>query len=113
MKENTLLRLALIASLLGLATLFFISGSLNMEQTPISIIDDGMKGTQVKIIGSVESVQQAGESQILVISQPSSITVFVSTSTTLEKGDMVEIIGRVDEYRENKEIIADRIRTIS
>ncbi|HLD86924.1 MAG TPA: hypothetical protein VJB12_02575 [Candidatus Nanoarchaeia archaeon] len=113
MKEQTLLRLALMASIIGLAILFLISDNPSLQITPIGSIDSSMKGNQVSIIGSVESVRQAGEFQVLTISQPSSIEVFVPASTSVRNGDVVEVLGRVDEYNKEREIIADRIRTIS
>ena len=113
MKEQTLLRIALIASLLGLAILLVVARSSGPANADVSSIDSAMKGNQVKIIGTVEQVRNAGESQILVVSQPSTITVFVSGQPELRKGDTVEVIGRVDEYKEKQEIVADRIRVLS
>lgn len=113
MKENTLLKMALIASLLGLCMLFLISRSSELSQTSILEIDDGMKGEQVKVFGTVQSVRSAGDFQIIRVSQPSSIAVFVGEQVPLAEGDYVEVIGRVDEYKEDSQIIADRIRKVS
>ncbi|HII65653.1 TPA: hypothetical protein HA295_02655 [Candidatus Woesearchaeota archaeon] len=112
MKEQTLLKIALVSSILGLAILFAVARSGDAGQADISSIDGTMKGNHVKILGTVQDVHNAGEVQILDISQPSSITVFVSGQPPLKKGDTVEVIGRVDEYKEEREIIADRIRVI-
>ncbi|HIH91960.1 TPA: hypothetical protein HA281_04095 [Candidatus Woesearchaeota archaeon] len=112
MKEQTLLKIALVSSILGLAILFAVARSGDAGQADISSIDGTMKGNHVKILGTVQDVHNTGEVQILDISQPSSITVFVSGQPPLKKGDTVEVIGRVDEYKEEREIIADRIRVI-
>ncbi len=112
MREQTLLRIALISSILGLAILFVVAQQGELGTTQISKIDSSIKGNQVKIIGTVASARSAGDVQILTITQPSSITVFVSGNSSLRKGDTVEIIGRVDEYREKEEIVADRIRVV-
>lgn len=112
MKEQTLLKIALISSILGLAILFAVARASDASQVQISAIDGTMKGNEVKILGTVQGVRNTGEVQILDISQPATITVFVSGQPPLKKGDMVEVIGRVDEYKEEQEIIADRIRVI-
>ncbi|MBI2127123.1 MAG: nucleotide sugar dehydrogenase [Thaumarchaeota archaeon] len=91
MKEQTLLKIALVSSILGLAILFAVARPGDAGQVDISSIDGTMKGNQVKILGTVQDMHNAGEVQILDVSQPSSITVFVSGQPPLKKGDMVVV----------------------
>ncbi|KHO50621.1 MAG: hypothetical protein QT04_C0050G0030 [archaeon GW2011_AR11] len=68
MKEQTLLKIALVSSILGLAILFAVARSGDAGQADISSIDGTMKGNQVKILGTVQDVHNTGEVQILDIS---------------------------------------------
>lgn len=109
MDERTLLRASLLASIMGLLALFLASSFGSIDLIEIEKVD-GTHPSAVKVYGSVESIRSAGEGQVIVVSQPSSIEVFVSKPTTLQRGDIVEIIGRSEEYLGESQIIAERIR---
>jgi DNA/RNA endonuclease YhcR with UshA esterase domain len=69
----------------------------------------------VKIRGVVSNVIDAESVAILEVTQPQEITVVMfkdGESIELDKGNEIEVIGRVDEYQGELEIIAERIRII-
>ena len=116
MKEQTLLKIALIGSILGLLGLYLISNSVeinekNIEKITIENIDEF-----VKVRGIVSKVIDVEKVTILEIMQPNEITIVLfkqeNTSTLIKEGNEVEIIGKVDEYENSLEIIAHRARII-
>jgi DNA/RNA endonuclease YhcR with UshA esterase domain len=111
MDERTLLRMSLLSSVMGLVALFLISSFGSIDAVDIGKID-GAKPLAIKAYGMVETVRSVGSSQVMVISQPSSIEVFVSTPTAVQRGDAVEVIGRSEEYQGESQIVAERIRVL-
>ena len=116
MKEKTLLKAALIITLVGLAVLYLISGSIEIEETNMEKITLQNKGDFVKIKGTVSNKVDAGKITILDITQPHEITVILikrdNKTIQINHGNEVEIIGKVDEYNGKMEIIADKVRVI-
>jgi DNA/RNA endonuclease YhcR with UshA esterase domain len=116
MKEKTLLRIALICSLLGLLSLYLISENINIEEKNIEKITLENKDEFVKLKGTVTNVVNAENVMIIDILQPQEITVVMFKSNGqqigIKKGQQIEVIGKVDDYEGNLEIIADRVRVI-
>ncbi len=116
MKESTLLKIALIASLSGLLALYLISGNIELKEKNIEKITLENKDEFVKLKGIVSNVVNSEKVMILEITQPNEITVVLfknnNSSIRINKGNEVEIFGKVDEYQGNMEIIAERVRVI-
>ncbi len=111
MDERTLLRISLLCSVVGLFALFLISSFSSIDSIDIGKID-GTEPYALKVYGTVESVRSAGEGQVIVILQPSSIDVFASSPTAVQRGDVVEVIGRAEQYEGDAQMIAERIRVV-
>lgn len=61
----------------------------------------------------MKEITERSGTTFIIITQQSEIEVIVfSNNVNLSKGDNVEIIGRVSEYKNQKEIIADKIEII-
>ena len=116
MKEKTLLRIALICSVIGLILLFFISENISVSEVDLSKIDERDIGEDVKIIGEVLRVTDIGKVMFLEVGQEKvesvPILLFKDSDISLKKGDYVEIIGEIDDYKGEREIIATRVRII-
>ena|SRR3989338_6918391 len=116
MKEKTLLKTALITSLIGLIALYIISSNLEINETSIQKITLENKDDFIKLNGFVTKVVNAEKVSILEITQPQKITVVLfknkNKNISISEGSEVEIFGRVDEYEGNMEIIAERIRVV-
>ena len=116
MKEKTLLKIALITSLLGILILYLISDNINLEEKNIEKITIDNKDEFVKIKGKVSNVIDTEKVTIIEITQPNEIKVVLfkndNKPTAIEKGQEVEIIGKVDEYEGSLEIIANKARII-
>jgi|TARA_B100001964_G_C14179906_1_gene575687 DNA/RNA endonuclease YhcR with UshA esterase domain len=116
MKEKTLLKVALICSLLGLLILYLISGNIEIKEKNIEKITLENKDEFVKLRGIVNNVVDTEKVTIMEITQPQQITVVLfkdeNKTMPIQQGNEIEIIGKVDEYEGKMEIIADRLRVV-
>lgn len=117
MKEKTLLKIALIVSLLGLLFLYLISNNIELKEKTIEKITLENKDEFVKLRGIVSRITDTEKVTIMEIIQPQQITVVLfkdeNKTMPIHQGNEVEIFGKVDEYEGKLEIIADRLRILS
>ena len=114
MKENTLLKLALICSLVGLILLYFISTKIDIKDYKPSILNKNI-GEDVRLLGSITKISDKGNVVFIEVNQQSPITVVLFTddnNSKLNKGDNIDVIGEVQEYNGKNEIIAQKIRVV-
>ena len=114
MKETTLLKIALICSLIGLIVLYFISIRIEVKDYKPSILNKNI-GDDVKLNGVITKVSNKGNVAFIEVNQQSPITVVLFTNDDnlkLNSGDNIEVIGEVQEYNGQNEIIAQKVRVI-
>lgn len=112
MKENTLLKIALICSLTGLVALYFISAKIEVKDFKPSKLNENA-GEDVKLIGTVAKISDRGDVVFIDVNQQSPVTVVLFTDDNnlrLNNGDKVEVIGEVQGYKGKNEVIAQKIR---
>ena len=116
MQEKTLLKIALIVSLVGLLLLYLISDNIIINEKNIERITLDNKDEFVKVRGLVNKLTDTDKVTIMEIMQPTEITVVLfkgeNKPTPIQEGNEVEIIGKVDEYEGKLEIIAHRARIV-
>ena len=109
MKDSTLLKISLIVSILGILFLFFISESIKIEDVnEVNNLKEHKEET-VKIKGVVEQVTKTESATFLKVKQPSLVTVVVFEPLDITSGNYVEVTGKVDEYNDEYEILADKV----
>ncbi len=115
MEEKSLLRLALICSLLGIIALFFISESMEINEKNIDEINKDNIGEDIKIKGIVSKSTDKGKILLLDIVQPETITVvlFKDTDFNISTGTKVEITGEIDEFNGQLEIIGNEVNILN
>jgi len=115
MKEKSLLKVALVCSLAGITALFFISEFIEVEERDIGEITIDNLDENVKVIGTVSSVINTDKALIMDVIQPQKVkvVVFKEEEINLRKGSYIEVLGKVQEYEGEPEIIGDRIRLIN
>ena len=110
MKDKTLLKISLISSLVGILILLILSTKLEINESFISNIDKNDIGSTVKIEGVVSDVKIVNSTIIMNVAQLDEMMVVVFNSDMiLNRGDYVEVTGKMDEYNGNIELIADKI----
>ena len=114
MKENTLLKIALICSLVGLVVLYFISTRIDVKDYKPNALNKNI-GQDVKLKGNVAKITDKGNVVFIEVSQQNPVTIVLFTdddNLKLNNGDNIEVIGKVQEYNGKNEIIAQKIRVV-
>jgi DNA/RNA endonuclease YhcR with UshA esterase domain len=110
MQESTLLKIAVVSSIVGLILLFVISTFSSVDSVDINKVTALDVDKTVKITGLVSKVMPRGTITYLDITQHNKMPVLIfDTNLTINTGDEVEVTGKVQEYNGGVEIIADRI----
>ena len=114
MKETTLLKLALICSLVGLFLLYFISTKIEIKDYRPNVLSSNA-GDDVKLKGTISKVTDKGNVVFVELSQefPVSVVVFTNENfSSLKKNDLIEVFGKVQEYNGKNEIVAQKIMVV-
>ena len=117
MRTNALLKISLATAIVGLILLFFLSERLEPKLISISQIDERMLDSYVKVMGKINSVRETEGLYILDLQDSSSridVVVFKQNQKfNFQKGQQVEVIGKVSEFRFKLQIEATGIRGLS
>jgi len=112
MKDPTLLKISLILSITGIFLLLFLLEYQEIKSYQIQNITKSQLDTQIKIQGTITSIKETPGLYILNVKDNSSIIpiiIFKESPLNLKKDMQVEITGKVQEYQDKLEIIADEI----
>ena len=114
MKEKTLLKIALIISILGLLLLVILSQLIKIGESPIAKITKEKLEEDVKLTGKIIKISETNNTIFLQIQSQDRIAVIVFKDETIDlrQNDIVEIEGTVEDYQGNLEIIANKVRVI-
>lgn len=111
MKEETLLKMSLVISLVGLFLLSIFSSRLVVDEESLDKIQGIDDDEYVSVSGIVSSVTQGENSAVVVIMQETKAKVVVFDDLKgLEPGDKVAVRGKIDEYNGAKQILAEEIK---
>ena len=113
MKENTLVKISIIFSLIGLLALYFISDRIKIGEYKPNAINSEI-GQDTKLKGVVKSARKIGNTVVLEVEQNiiSDVVILDKNNINLTAGEFIEAIGNIQEYNGKEEIIANRIRVI-
>ena len=112
MKESTLLKIAFVCSLAGIVILFLISDNIEISEKTINQLD--RMGEDVIIKGTVTKITEMDAVSFIELSQNNKIVIvlFKDYPIDLEKGEVVEVIGKTEEYNGELELIGKEVRVI-
>jgi len=112
MKENTLLKIAIICALIGIFVLYIISSNISIDESSIGRIEEEDIGSDVKVKGVVRDIYNGEKISIITITQPEEMKIVLYDNVSLSEGDYIEVIGEIDEYNGEMEVIGNRVRVI-
>ena len=116
MGEKSLFIIALIGTILGLFVLLVLSETADFKEITLGSIGGEKMGNDVKVFGTVSSVRKSNQSIILSIVQPEEMQVVLFTggkgNISFKPGDVVEVLGEVDEFNGKQQVFAQRIRVV-
>ena len=111
MKEDLLLKIALLTSVIGLVLLLFVSE--NIEIGNYSQFT-GEVGSDVKLDGYIQKISSREGVTFITVnySSPVQIILFTKEDVSLNENDYVQVTGKIDKFQGEKEIIASNVRVI-
>ena len=109
MQDSLLLKIAMITSIIGLGFLVLILTTTGLQEIDISEAKELEEDKAVKIIGTVERITTKEGFTIINLRKEEEITVIMFDKVNLTKGQKVEITGRTEEYKGEKEVVAEKV----
>jgi aspartyl/asparaginyl-tRNA synthetase len=107
--ETLVKKLAIIISIIGLISLFFLAEEFNPRS--VESIDKPLE--EVEITGKINKIVNKEKVKFLQVEgkkvENFEVVIFENQDLFIKVGDIVEISGIVEEYKGKKEIIADKI----
>ena len=110
MQEKTLLKISLICSLIGLTTLFFISNNITIDESNL-ITKDELDST-IKVKGKINKINNYEKNTVIEITRTEKLKIVLFGFAELKEGDDIEAIGKLKQYRNNFELIADEVKLL-
>jgi RecJ-like exonuclease len=112
MKEKTLLRIAAVVSIIGIAGLMVLARGIEVDEAMISRLDE-MEDESVVVEGVVMAVHE-GEGVVFVMLQKDEtvgVTLFGEVPV-METGNLIQVRGEVQEEEGKVTIIGEEVRVI-
>ena len=116
MKENLLLKIALIGSITGLILLFFMSEQIKVDETTLDKLDQLELDTTIKVKGIISRITEFDKMAIIELTEPQTRNVIIfkeGNITEFKQGDFVEVEGNVQEYEDEFQLIGNQIKIIN
>ncbi len=114
MQDPNLFKVSLIISCIGTFLILLLSEYSEVELSKIQDLNKNQLETRVKISGIVLSIRETPGLYILKIKDPSAsipAIIFKEEILELKMGDDIELIGKLTEYKNEFEIIVEKIKT--
>ncbi len=120
MKDEILLKISLLISIIGIILLFVFAQGLEAEKIEIGEIGKSSIGKYIEVFAIVSSFSESNGNYFLKIGDKTgNITAVLFkndadniNTARFKKGIQIRIIGKINEYRGNIEIITDKIEFI-
>lgn len=112
MNNQTLLKISLIISILGIILLLILINIIKPSQIKIKDINEDLLNQKVEIQGKIQSIKTYKESnfQIITINDSTDkIDVLIDNPINITKNQTAIVIGRISEYKDTLQIQADKI----
>ena len=115
--ERKLIKLSLFTIIFGLIGLYLICIFVNPEFVEIDSIDKNLVGKVISTEGTISKITFIEKSKTMFLDirgneKTLTIIIFNSKENSFKKGDVVEIIGEVANYKGNLELIAREVEKI-
>ncbi len=120
MRDETLLKLSLIISLIGLALLFAFAQAIEAEEVEIADIGKTLIDKNIELFVNIDSFYSSSGNYFLKVSDKTGNLTAVlfkqeASKTDISKlkiGQQVKLSGKVSEYKGNLEVISNKIEFI-
>ncbi|MBI4148880.1 OB-fold nucleic acid binding domain-containing protein [Candidatus Woesearchaeota archaeon] len=115
MNERVLLRVSLAAGTIGILVLFYLSEHITIGERTIDKLSAADLEADIKIKGVVQAIEDHEKVAFLTVAQLKDIQVvlFKEGNLSLRNGQLVEVIGTVDEYEGKLQLIGNEVRVLA
>jgi aspartyl/asparaginyl-tRNA synthetase len=111
MDEKSILKISIVAIIIGMVFLFFYSGEIDIQA--VERIDTAIPEETVEMSGVVSRVTQMEKVAFIELvgerKEKVDVIIFKDDDIFLKEGDLIEVSGTVEEYEGKKEIIANSV----
>ncbi|MAG38771.1 hypothetical protein CMO90_01660 [Candidatus Woesearchaeota archaeon] len=107
MKDSTILKTSLICVFLGIACLYIILETSELEFSEKLDVDNGLEGNDIRIRGVVDKIIR--KDNLTIINVRSFVKAVVFEDVELKENSFIEVIGELREYEGNKELLIKEI----
>jgi len=109
MKDSVILATALVTGVVGVIVLYFLSSNIEIQTSGISQVKQLEENSEVRLKGEVVSITSMANLTIITIMRPEAIEVVVFQKINLSEGEFIDVIGKIGEFRGEKQVIADKL----
>ncbi|MFH1053468.1 MAG: hypothetical protein V1740_03560 [Candidatus Woesearchaeota archaeon] len=111
MDDNTLKKIAVITSILGIFLLYIFSSNIEIEEKKIIDLSEQDQGSTIKIVGNVVAIEKEEKVSNLFLAQNVTIKAisFDDLDNDIVVGDSLKLIGEYRNYKGRDEMIIDDI----
>jgi RecG-like helicase len=115
LSDKTIYLISLAIALFGIFCLFIFSFFIEYDEVNISSIDYSYIGRNVKVVGYVKSEPIIKNNVLLfsisdISNKSINVVMFNVKEKNISKNEIVIILGRIEEYKDNLEIVAKSIK---
>jgi hypothetical protein len=115
MKEKTLLKISLLSGFIGITLLLLMCKTVEPSARDISLLSEF--DDKMLISGNVVNVIEYNNTVSVVIAKTEFINVLVFDKEnidflSLQDGDVIQAIGKIEDKKGRKQVIADEIRIV-
>ena len=109
MQDSLLLKIAMIPSIMGIGFLIIILTTTGLQEVDISEAKEMKEDKTVMITGKVERVTIKEGFTIINLKKEEEIAVITFEKINLSQGQGIEVTGRIQDYKGEKEVVAEKI----
>ena len=110
MRTQILFKISILISLIGIFFLLVLTNFLEPKQINISEINNKLLDQKVKISGTIEKITDKQTFQILEVKDSTGkIDVLCNCKNNIKQNQKVIITGKIQEYKKQLQISADKI----
>ncbi len=112
---DILTKICIISAILGISLLIIISDKINIPSSEISTITKNDIDKHIKVDGIITNIIKKGNSLAIldIENKKSAIRVVIfkpDKVLNIEKGDLIEVEGKISLYEGRLQIIADKVK---
>lgn len=113
MNDKDLMKLSFAIAVLGIIALFLVTEQLEPIAVPVELIDSSYVGKNVVVNSTIKSLTIKDDNIFITLNEGMRVVVFknkaLDDNYNLKAGNKISVVGKVQLYKNELEIIAEKI----